>query len=231
MPNMKKMKNKKGIILLSGGLDSLVSFYLANKKCEIILALTFDYGQKAAADEIKSAKEIAKKFDIPHKTIRLSFLKEETNNSLTNKEKTLDFKEMNQKSADSVWIANRNGLFLNIAGVYADSKDADYIIFGANKEEAENFSDNSAEFIKTANKFFKYSTKKHPKVLAPCKNMEKSEIISIGIKQGVDFSLLKSCYDSSETTGKLHCGKCESCKRLKNAIIKSKNKDLLNLIF
>ena len=38
-------KNKKGIILLSGGLDSLVSLDIARKTTDIKLALTFNYGQ------------------------------------------------------------------------------------------------------------------------------------------------------------------------------------------
>lgn len=223
--------NKKGIILLSSGLDSLVSLYLAKEKCDIILALTFDYGQKAAEDEIKAAKKIADKFNIKHKTIELPFLKEATNNSLTNSDKGLIFDELNEKSAMAVWVPNRNGLFLNIAGVYADSLNADYIIYGANKEEAETFSDNSIEFNNAADNFFKFSTQSHPSILAPCSNFDKSKIVEEGVKLGVDFSLLKSCYNSSKITGKSHCGECESCRRLYSALLKTNNKDLIKLLF
>lgn len=222
---------KKGIILLSSGLDSLVSLQLAKKSCEIILALTFDYGQKAAKDEIESAKKIADVYNIPHKTIELPFLKEATNNALTNNDKNLEFEILGEQSAMAVWVPNRNGLFLNIAGVFADSLNADYIIYGANKEEAATFSDNSTEFNKAADNFFKFSTQKHPVILAPCSNLEKFEIVREGVKEGVDFSLLKSCYNSSDKIGKKHCGKCESCKRLYGALLKSGNKDLINLIF
>ena len=228
MPNMKK--NKKGIILLSSGLDSVVSLKIALKKCEIILALTFDYGQKAAVDEIKAAKKISKKYNIKHEVIKLPFLSKITDNALTNESKTLKFNKIGQNSADCVWVSNRNGLFLNIAAAYADSLNADYIIYGGNKEEAETFSDNSIDFIKAINRLFKYSTKIKSKILAPCANFKKYEIIQKGIDLGVDFSLIKSCYNSSKN-GKNHCGVCESCIRLKDAIIKSENKDLINLIF
>ena len=56
----KKQMNKKGVILLSSGLDSLVSLYMAQKECDVVLALTFNYGQKAALDEIDAAKKITK---------------------------------------------------------------------------------------------------------------------------------------------------------------------------
>ena len=52
----KKQMNKKGVILLSSGLDSLVSLYMTQKECDVVLALTFNYGQKAALDEIDAAK-------------------------------------------------------------------------------------------------------------------------------------------------------------------------------
>lgn len=224
------MMNKKGIILLSSGLDSVVALHLAIQKCNVILSLTFDYGQKAAEDEIKAAKKISDKYNIENKVIRLPFLYEITNNSLTNKEKSLEFEELNQNSADNVWVPNRNGLFVNIAAAYADSLKADYIIYGGNKEEAETFSDNSIDFINKGNDFFKFSTKVHPKILAPLSGYEKYEIVQKGVELGVDFSLIKSCYNSSDNN-KTHCGKCESCKRLYDAIIKSNNKDLIKIIF
>jgi len=223
--------NKKGIILLSSGLDSVISLYLAKEICNIILALTFDYGQRASYDEINTAKKIAETNNIEHKVIKLPFLAEITNNALTNKNKNLEFKELGQNSMKAVWVPNRNGLFFNIAGAYADALCADYIIYGGNIEEAETFSDNTTEFNEIANKFFKLSTLMHPAILAPCSNMTKTEIVNKGIEKGVDFALIKSCYNAQKDTGKTHCGKCESCKRLYNAILNSNNKDLINLIF
>lgn len=224
------MKNKKGIVLLSSGLDSVVSLYLAKKECDVILALTFDYGQKASNDEIFYAKKISDNFKIQHKIIKLPHLKKVTNNALVNDKLSLEFEKLDKNSMLNVWVPNRNGLFLNIAAMYADSFNIDYIIFGANKEEAETFSDNSINFINAINNSFKYSTQKHPVILAPLINYTKEEIIKIGIKENIDFSLIKSCYNKT-IKNKRHCGKCESCRRLYNAIVKSGNKDLINFLF
>ena len=77
--------NKTGIILLSGGLDSLVSLAVARDFCDVKLALTFDYSQRALKDEIQAASEIAAFYKIEHKVIKLPFLSEITNNALVNK--------------------------------------------------------------------------------------------------------------------------------------------------
>ena len=65
--------NKTGIILLSGGLDSLVSLDIARKKCSITRALTFDYGQKAFSEEKLAAIEICKFYKIESEIIELPF--------------------------------------------------------------------------------------------------------------------------------------------------------------
>ena len=223
--------NKTGIILLSGGLDSLVSLAVARDFCDVKLALTFDYSQRALKDEIQAASEIAAFYKIEHKVIKLPFLSEITNNALVNKNASLEFEKLDENSAKAVWVPNRNGLFLNIAASFADSLGFDYIIIGANKEEANTFPDNSKEFLNQAESFFKFSTMAQPKIFAPLKDLEKYEIINLAVEKSAPLKFLKSCYNSKESCAKSHCGKCESCKRLKAAILKSVNKDLLKLFF
>lgn len=223
--------NKKGIVLLSGGLDSLVSIAAASDFCKVELALTFDYSQRALKEEIEASSKIADFYGIEHKVVKLPFLSEITNNALVDDCANLEFKTLDENSAKAVWVPNRNGLFLNIAASFADAKKYDYIIIGANKEEAGTFPDNSEEFLLRADEFFKFSTMVQPKILAPLKNLEKYEIINLAIEKSAPLEFLKSCYNSKEISGKKHCGKCESCKRLHNAILKSVNKDLLKLFF
>lgn len=214
-----------GIALLSGGLDSLVALDIATKKMNIVLALTFDYSQKAFEEEAQAAKEICKIYNIEHKIIKLPFLAEITKNALTDSEND-NFNELK-----SVWIPNRNGLFLNIAACYCDSKNIDYIIFGANKEEGTDFDDNKSEYITIANENFKYSTLKHPKIFAPCSNFNKIDLVNYMIDNNINFKLIKSCYQNKNKTNKKHCNNCMSCKLLYNAILNSKKPQLIKEIF
>lgn len=205
----------KGIILLSGGLDSLVSLGLGMQKYGISLALTFDYGQKALEQEVSTSKNICDYYKIEHKVIKLDWLKNVTHTALVEDKELPEGIDNPEDSAKSVWVPNRNGLFLNIAGSFADGNDYDYIIIGANKEEGQTFPDNTQEFIDRVNAEFEFSTQKHPKVVAPLINYDKNDIVKQAIEHNISLEFVRSCYSN----GKKHCGKCESCTRLKNALI------------
>jgi len=207
----------KSIILLSGGLDSLVSLGLKQKEINVELALTFDYGQKSAKKEIDASEKICKYYNIEHKVIKLDWLNKITQTALVSEVEVPHGAELDnpQTSAKSVWVPNRNGLFLNIAGSFADSYNYDYILIGANKEEGQTFPDNTQEFIDAVNEEFKFSTQNHPKVTAPLINCNKNDIVMLALKNKVPLELTMSCYQSEAG----HCGICESCTRLKNALI------------
>ena len=76
----------KSIILLSGGLDSLVSLGLSKEKYNVTLALTFDYGQKSVVQEILASKKICEYYGIEHKVIKLDWLKDITHTALVSEE-------------------------------------------------------------------------------------------------------------------------------------------------
>ncbi|MFH0702779.1 MAG: 7-cyano-7-deazaguanine synthase QueC [bacterium] len=228
-------QKNKSLILLSGGLDSVVSLACSKIEYNIVFALTFDYGQRAKNQEITASSEIAKHFNIEHKIINLPWLAEITHTALVNTDKELpapditelDIANITKKSAKNVWIPNRNGLFINIAACFVESMGFNHIIFGANKEEAATFPDNSEEFLTKINKSLEYSTLTKPKVISPLMNLNKKEIVKIGIEKNIPFDLIRSCY----TNEKNHCGKCESCLRLKRALYKNNNIEIIKLIF
>ena len=217
--------NNSAIILLSGGLDSYISLDIVSKKYKNILALFFNYGQKAYKEEYFSASKIAKKYNIELKVIKLPFLKELVDNALVSPLEN-DFNDFK-----SVWIPNRNGLFLNIAASWCDKYGYKNIVIGANKEEAQKFPDNSKEFIENSNAFFEYSTIVKPKIIAPCLEFDKIDIINYAIDNKLSFKVLKSCYQSKKISGKKHCGECMSCKYLKSALLKSKKPELIKEVF
>lgn len=228
------MNSKKAIILLSGGLDSVVSLAILRNEYDFKLALTFDYGQKAFLKENYSAKMIAEHYNIEHKVIKLDWLKEITSTNLVSEKKvpTVDIDKLNDEtitknSMKNVWVPNRNGVFLNIAAAYADSFDYNYIVIGANKEEATTFSDNSLTFIQSLNKTLETSTNVELKVIAPLINYNKDEIVKQAIEQNIPFEYLNSCYNNT----KKHCGNCESCNRLKRALINNNREDIIKQIF
>lgn len=214
--------NNRAIILLSGGLDSVVSIAQAKSNgLDFVLALTFDYGQKSFKKELKASKEIARFYNIKHEVIRLDWLKDITTTSLVAQcdvpdisVDALDNTQVINESMKNVWVPNRNGLFINIAASYADSFGYGYIVIGANKEEAATFSDNSEQFINDMNQVLKTSTNEDIKVLAPLIGFDKNEIVKKAVELNAPLHLINSCYNDTHK----HCGRCESCNRLKRAL-------------
>ena len=206
---------KKSVILLSGGLDSLVSLGVAKEEFNIELALTFDYGQNPVSQEINTSNKIADYYGIEHRVVKLPFLKEITNNAFVGKNGELPSENIGSKdSAKAVWVPNRNALFLNIAGVYAEARNYTHIIFGANKTEGKTFPDNTIEFVERINCMFLFSTMNKVKVFAPLINYTKDDIVRIALEKKVPLELAYSCYSGGEK----NCGKCESCQDLMQAI-------------
>ncbi len=224
----------KAIVLLSGGLDSVVSLALIKEKCSKILALTFNYGQKSYFAEKRAAERISQYYDIEHKIIDLDWLSVISTSSLTTKDTipyiskdNLDNKLIAQDTAKSVWVPNRNSLFVNIAACFAEAYNYDTIIIGANKEEGATFKDNSIEFVNAINTSLENSVNIKIELIAPLINMNKEEIVNIAIQKNVPLELIHSCYISEDK----HCGFCESCQRLKRALEQNGRTDIIEKIF
>lgn len=213
---------KKCVLLLSCGLDSAVNFLLARKEYDVELAITFDYGQKAAHQEITHSRKLCKNLNTPHRVIELPFFKDFTQTSLLStqldvpgkKDIDLTSDEKNKTSASKVWVPNRNGIFLNIAAGYAEGLGAKFIVPGFNFEEASTFPDNSQKFQDVLNEAFLFSTENKVEVLCFTQHLMKTEILALGLKNGLSINDLWPCYNGFEKW----CLDCESCLRFERAV-------------
>jgi len=214
---------KSAVILLSGGLDSAYNLWKAKAEgVDIRLALTFDYGQRAATKEIATAKALTKKLNISHQVIEITWFSSFTKSSLINRDEQVPIDEeveidnpaQSTKTAARVWVPNRNGIFLNIAAGFAEGLNADAVIPGFNKEEAATFPDNSQGFQDALENSFRFSTATHTKVFSYSTALNKTEIVKEGKTLNLPFSELWPCYFANEKI----CGQCESCLRFKRAL-------------
>jgi 7-cyano-7-deazaguanine synthase len=207
----------KSILILSGGLDSTVSSHIAKRETRPVLALTFDYGQRAAEREKAAAKRTADRMEVPHKILSLPWLKELTHTSLVDTksalprliEGDLDDPDKGRESARAVWVPNRNGLFLNIGACFAESLGADVLVTGFNAEEGMTFPDNSAAFARSADDFFWFSTLSKVRVVSYTLGWTKREIAGHAKDLGVRPQDVWFCYEG----GPAPCRSCESCLR------------------
>jgi 7-cyano-7-deazaguanine synthase len=211
----------KSVVLLSSGLDSTVNLYRAAKESKVVMAITFDYGQRAAAREINFASQLAARLEVPHRVIELPWFKDFTASSLVNREMdvpttsvAIDSFEASTNSAKAVWVPNRNGIFLNIGAAFAESVDAKWLIPGFNAEEATTFPDNSEDYLQAATKSLYYSTGNQVQVKCFTTALDKTEIVKLGRTLGVPFELVWTCYFGGEKP----CGQCEPCQRFSRAM-------------
>lgn len=220
------MARSRAVVLLSGGLDSAYNLWVAVREHEVVLALTFNYGQRAALSEIHSAQKLATKVNVPHRVVDLPWFKDFTNSSLVNakaevptaSDVSIDNLQVSNQTAKAVWVPNRNGIFLNIAAGFAEGLDASVILTGFNLEEAATFPDNTQSFLDATTRAFEFSTANHVQALSYCANMTKTEIVRRGRAIGLPFQDTWPCYFD----GPEWCGVCESCQRFARAMRASK---------
>ena len=104
-------------------------------------------------------------------------------------------------------------MFTSIALSYAESIGADAIIVGWNGEEGATFPDNSKEYMEKFNELIDVGSPEKIKIEAPLIDLNKEEIVTLGLEFGAPMELSYSCYKGEEK----QCGVCESCMRRKRA--------------
>lgn len=213
---------KKAISVLSGGLDCTVATSVFDKDYEIH-AITFDYGQKAFRQELKASKNICEKMGWTHEVIDLPWLSKISTSSLNTSEDIpevneddLDNFDKSSETASNVWVPARNTVFTSIALSYAESIGAEAIIVGWNDEEGTTFPDNSKEYLKEFNELISVGSPDKIRIEAPCIDLNKEEIVELGLNVGAPIELSYSCYKGEDEP----CGVCESCMRQKRAFKK-----------
>ncbi len=221
----------KSIVLLSSGLDSTVAFKEAYDRCDEVLCVTFDYGQRAGKKEIEYAKAICKQFRAGHMIIELPWYRK-FRGALTGRgqipkisSSELDNKEVTQKSAEEVWVPARNVVFLSIGAALAENYRFDLIVTGFDAEEAATFPDNTHEFVESFNRMLNSGTLTHPEVYTPLISLNKAEIVKRGLEIDAPLEWSWSCYEGGDRP----CGVCESCLRRARAFELAGAKDPLLL--
>jgi 7-cyano-7-deazaguanine synthase len=199
---------KKAVVLLSGGMDSAVTLFIAKKNGYKPYCLTFDYSQRHKK-EILFAKKVAKstrcgcvvlKIGLPWKSSALL-------------DKNIKVPE-NRKFSDKgniplTYVPARNTIFLSFALSYAEAIGAEAVFIGANAIDFSGYPDCRPGYYKVFNKLLKKATKlKGIKIITPLLYKTKEDIVKLGRQLGVNFDLTWSCYKG----GQRPCGVCDACR-------------------
>ncbi|MCH9031492.1 MAG: 7-cyano-7-deazaguanine synthase QueC [candidate division Zixibacteria bacterium] len=202
---------QKAIVLLSGGLDSATALALAISKGFDIVALTFDYGQRHKC-EISSAREIASKYNINHRILKLDLA--QFGHSALTTNIAIPKGKFRADQIPVTYVPARNTIFLSYALALAEVESADFIYIGVNALDYSGYPDCRPEYIEKFQEMANLATKRavdgKPVIIeAPLINMTKAEVIRAGMNLKVDYSKTISCYDPD--SGGAACGECDSC--------------------
>ena len=210
----------RSVVLLSGGLDSVVNLKKAHDEGEVVLALTFDYGQTSFPSERRAACECARRYGIKHRVVELPWYSELLPPVMSGREFAPSHDgaslKRHQDLLKEVWVPNRNCVLVAVGVAHAEAAGAGHLVAGFNLEEAEVFPDNSAEFVEAINRVLGISTLSGVKVIAYTQGMTKSETVRLAAEIDAPLDLVYSCYMPS--SGQVMCGSCQSCVRLKGAL-------------
>jgi 7-cyano-7-deazaguanine synthase len=207
---------QKAVVLLSGGLDSATCLAIAQAQGFECHALSFRYGQRHE-QELICAKTIAERQRVKNHVIAQIDLRTFGGSALTG-----DIAVPKHRSADEMtneipvtYVPARNTIFLSFALAFAEVSRASDIFIGVNALDYSGYPDCRPEYIAAYETMANLATKagveggQKLKIHTPLIAMTKGEIIAIGLKLGVDYSITSTCYDPSPDG--LACGECDAC--------------------
>jgi len=215
----------KAVILLSGGLDSATVLAIAKDQCYECYALSFNYGQRHAA-ELGAAAKIAKAIGVhEHKIIDLD-LTQIGGSALT--DNSIDVPEVPTVGIPVTYVPARNTIFLSYSLAWAEVLDINNIFIGVNAVDYSGYPDCRPEYIQAFERMSNLATKSGVEgtkltIHTPLIDLSKAEIIQQGNRLNVDYALTISCYQVDEDGGA--CGVCDSCRFRKDGFENAKVPD------
>lgn len=212
------MTNQKGIVLLSGGLDSTTCLALAIEECgrDNVHTISISYGQKHSK-ELDCAKQIAEHYKVSNEVFDLSSIFTSSNCSLlknsTDEVPSGSYESQIEDTGKvSTYVPFRNGLMLSVVAAIAQSRyPNEYVTvyLGNHKDDAagEAYPDCSSEFTQYMDKAISTGTYGLVHLKSPFVNNTKADIVAWGLKHDVPYEKSWSCYNGNETP----CHKCGTC--------------------
>jgi 7-cyano-7-deazaguanine synthase len=205
--------NKKvAVVLLSGGLDSMVVAGLAREQGFAVHALTIDYGQRHVR-ELRSAEAIVRAQGIERHVVLPLDLRQFGGSALT-----ADIavpKGGLDETIPVTYVPARNLVFLALTVAFAESSGAHDVFIGVNALDYSGYPDCRPEFFASFAETARLGTREGVEgrpftIHAPLQHMTKADIAREAARLGLDTGLSWSCYDP--TPAGLACGECDSCR-------------------
>ena len=195
------------VVLVSGGMDSVVALYHAEREHDVIAGLSFDYGSKHNHQEIPFAKYHCHQLGLPHQSIHLGFINQHFKSALLQSGEAIPDGHYEEPNMQQTVVPFRNGIMLAIAAGYAESREAEGLLIAAHSGDHAIYPDCRESFMQSMGNAIHLGTYARLALLRPFIHLRKEAIAARGHELGVDFLHTWSCYKGA----RLHCGTCGTC--------------------
>lgn len=206
---MTESPKPKGIVLVSGGMDSLVLAAFATRESDIAL-LHVNYGQRTERRELSCFHAIADHLKARDRLVAdIGYLKAIGGSALTDPSVAIPEADLHRAGVPSTYVPFRNAHFVCIAASWAEVTGAITIYIGAVMADSSGYPDCRPEFYDAMNEAIRRGTKEGSgiTVRAPFVRLKKKDLVLMGKSLGVPFDRSWSCYREGEKA----CGRCDSC--------------------
>ncbi|ERJ72407.1 protein ExsB [Porphyromonas sp. oral taxon 278 str. W7784] len=206
------MTTKDGLIVLSGGMDSVTLLY--EYQDSLALAVSFDYGSKHNARELPYARLHCERLGIEHLTIPLSFIGQHFRSALLEGGGAIPKGSYDEENMAATVVPFRNGIMLSIAAGLAESRGLTKVYLANHFGDHAIYPDCRASFIRPMHEAILQGTSNAVEVTAPYTDISKGDIARHGKLLGINYAETWSCYEG----GDLQCGSCATCIERREAM-------------
>ena len=203
---------KDSVIVVSGGMDSVTLLY--EKKDEIALGISFDYGSNHNHNELPLAALHCQRLGIAHVIIPLGFMHQYFKSSLLESGASIPDGSYDEENMKSTVVPFRNGVMLAVAAGIAESNGLTKVLIANHGGDHTIYPDCRPEFIAAMDAAVEAGTFARVRVVAPYTNISKADIARRGRALGIDYAETWSCYKG----GHVHCDTCGTCVERKEAL-------------
>ena len=212
VPSSLASDRAQAVVLLSGGLDSMVIAGLAHERGFALNALTIDYRQRHRV-EIEAARRIAQQLDVARHVVLPLDLRAFGGSALT--DEIAVPKGGLEPGIPVTYVPARNLVFLSLTLAWAEALGARDIFIGVNALDYSGYPDCRPEFIAGFAALADLATKAGSqgsgfRIHAPLQHLGKAEIAREARRLGLEPGWSWSCYDPQDN-GRA-CGLCDSCR-------------------
>ena len=202
--------SKKAVCILSGGMDSTLTSYMAKKEGYELITVHFNYGQRTEHKELEAFRNISIELDVKEKyEINIPFFTQIGASALTDTSIDVPINGI-ETGVPITYVPFRNGIFLSIATAIAEKHEADALFIGVVQEDSSGYPDCTDTFIDKMQNAMNQGTKEETKleIITPLVHMTKAQIVTKALELNVPLQYTWSCYKNENKA----CGVCDSCR-------------------